>query len=105
MATRIGVPNEAENIAIFDNLNGRNFFVDIDGVRYARDGASIDYASNDYVDQYRGLKIFYKEIVGEELNIPFINYTDMKNKCPIQVIDLRFPVDHINFQKNQLFEE
>ena len=29
----------------------------------------------------------------------------MKNKYPIQVIDLRFQVDHINSKKIQLFEE
>ena len=29
----------------------------------------------------------------------------MKNKYPIQVIDLRFQVDHINPKKIQLFEE
>ena len=36
---------------------------------------------------------------------PFISYTDMKNKYPIQVIDLRFQVDHITSKKIQLFEE
>ena len=36
---------------------------------------------------------------------PFINYTDVKNSYPIQVIDLRFQVDHINPKKIQLFEE
>ena len=29
----------------------------------------------------------------------------MKNFCPIQVIDLRFQVDHITPKKVQLFEE
>ena len=60
-AARIGVPNKARNIAVFDNLNVGKYHVDIDGVRYPRDGASIDYESNDYVDQYRDLKFFYKE--------------------------------------------
>ena len=36
---------------------------------------------------------------------PFISYTDMKNKYPIQVIDLRHQVDHITPEKIQLFEE
>ena len=36
---------------------------------------------------------------------PFISYTDMKNKHPIQVKDLRFQVDHITPKKIQLFEE
>ena len=29
----------------------------------------------------------------------------MKNKYPVQVIDSRFQVDHINPKKNQLFQE
>ena len=29
----------------------------------------------------------------------------MKNKCPIQVVDVRFQVDHITPKKSQLFEE
>ena len=36
---------------------------------------------------------------------PFIKYVDVKNIYPIQVIDLRFQVDHINPKKIQLFEE
>ena len=36
---------------------------------------------------------------------PFISYTDMKSKYPIQVIDLRHQVDHITPKENQLFEE
>ena len=36
---------------------------------------------------------------------PFTSYSDMKNKYPIQVIDLRFQVDHISPKKIQLFEE
>ena len=68
----------------------RKHHVDIDGVCYSRDGVSIEYASNDYLDQYGDLKLFHKEYVGEELLRPFISYTDMKNKYPIQVIELRF---------------
>ena len=50
-ADRIGVPNKANNMVIFDNLDVGNYFVDIDAVRYTRDRVSIDYASNDYVNQ------------------------------------------------------
>ena len=95
----MGVPNKANNVAVFDNLDVRKYFVDIDGVRYPRDGVSIGYTSNDSVDQYRDFKIFYKEYVGEELVSPLINYTDVKNKYLIQIIDLRFQVDHINPKK------
>ena len=38
-----------------NNLKDTKYHVDIDGVRYPRDGVSIDYASNDY------LEWFYKE--------------------------------------------
>ena len=55
-AARIGVPNKANNIAVFDILDVRKIFVDIDADRYARDGGfNIDYASNDYLDQYSDL--------------------------------------------------
>ena len=36
---------------------------------------------------------------------PFISYTDMKIKHPIQVIDLTFQVDHKTPKKIQMFEE
>ena len=51
------------------------------------------------------MKLFYKEYVGEELLNPFISYPDMKDKYPIQVIDLRYQPDHITPKKIQLFEE
>ena len=51
------------------------------------------------------MKKFYKDYVGEDLLNPFITYPDMKNKSPIQVIDLRFQVDHITPKKTQWFEE
>ena len=47
IAVRIGNPNKANSIAVFDNLNVIKYHIDIDGVRYPRDGVSIDYASND----------------------------------------------------------
>ena len=47
----------------------------------------------------------YKEYVGETLLNPSINYIDMKNKYPVQVIDIRHQVDHITPEKIQLFEE
>ena len=39
------------NIAIFDNLDLRKFYVEVDGQRYPRDGVSINYTENDYIDQ------------------------------------------------------
>ena len=60
-AARISVPNKVNNIAFFDHLDVRKYHVDIDGVRYPRDDVNVDYGLNDYVDQYRDLKTFYKE--------------------------------------------
>ena len=77
-AARIGVPNKANKIAVFDNLNDRKRHVDVDNVRYPRDGYSFDYASNDYVDHCIYLKLIYKENVDEELLNPLINYAGMK---------------------------
>ena len=102
---RSALPNKRNNISRFDNINVRKYFIEIDGQRYPRDSALTDYTLNDYVDQYRDLKLFYKEYIGEELLSPFVSYPDMKNKYPIQVIDLRYQVDHITPKKIQLLEE
>ena len=104
-AARIGVPNKANNIAVFDNLSFSLYFVDMDGVCYPRDGVSIDYASNDYFDHYKDLKLFYEENVREELVSPFINYTGMKKNYHFQVIDPKFQVDHFNPKEIQLHGE
>ena len=74
-------------------------------MRYPRDGVNTDYGSNDYLDQFSDLKLFYKKYAVEELLNRFISYTDKKNKCPIQVRDLRLQVDDINPTKNPQFEE
>ena len=65
----------------------------------------MNYNENDYIDQYKDLKLFYKEYVGEELLNPFVSYPDLRNKYPIQVIDLGFQTDHITPKQIQLFEE
>ena len=102
---RSGLPNKRNNISIFGSNNVRKYFIEIDGQRYPRDNVLTNSAENDYIDQYRDLKLFYIEYVGEELLSPFVSYPDMKNKDPIQVIDLRYQVDHITPKKIQLFEE
>ena len=81
-AARLNVPDKGLNISRFDNLNVRKYFVEIDSQRYPRDGVIINYPENDYIDQYRDLKLFYKEYVGEELLNPFVSYPDMKTKDP-----------------------
>ena len=97
--------NKRTNLSVFDHLDVRKYFIEIDGIRYPRDGVLTNYTLNDYIDQYKDIKLFYKEYVGEELLNPFVSYPDMKDKYPIQVIDLRFQTDHITPKKIQLFEE
>ena len=62
-ADRIGFPNKANNVAVFNNLDVRKYLVDIDGVRHPRDGVSIDYGLDDYVDQYSDIKFFRKSML------------------------------------------
>ena len=83
----------------------KKYFAEIDGYRYPKESVITNFTENDYLDQYRDLKSFYQEYVGEQLMNPFISYIDMKNKYPIQVIDLRHQTDHISPKKIQLFEE
>ena len=104
-AARMRVPNKANSVAIFDHLVVRKNHVDIDGVRYPRDGVNVYYGLNYYVDQYRDLNLVYKEYVGEEILHFFISYPDMKKKHLFQLIDIRFQVDHFNPKKKGLFEE
>ena len=83
----------------------RKYHVDVDGVRYQRNGVSINYASIDYLDQYRDLKMFYEEYIGKELLSPSVNYIDMKIHYTIQLIDLRFQVDHFYPKKFTYFKK
>ena len=69
-------------------------------MRYPRDSVLLNYEQNDYIEQYKDLKLFFKEFSGEELMSPFISYTDMKTKYPIEVIDFRHESDHITPTKN-----
>ena len=98
-------PNKASNPAIFDSNHVTKYFVEIDGVRYPKDGVLTNFEENSYLNQYRDLKLFYKEYVGEDLLQPYISYPDMKYLYPVQITDLRFQVDHITRKKIQLFEE
>ena len=98
-------PNKQGNPAIFDSNHVTKYFVEIDGIRYPQDGVLTNFEQNSYLDQYRDLKLFYKEYVGEELLQPYISYPEMKYRYPIQITDLRHQVDHITPKKIQLFEE
>ena len=65
----------------------------------------MNYEQNDYIEQYKDFKLFFKEYIGEQLMSPFISYPDMKTKYPIEIIDLGHQSDHITPKKIQLFLE
>ena len=102
---RIDAPLSTKNVAIFGNLDLRKYYIEIDGQRYPRDSSLMNYEQNDYIEQYKDLKLFFKEYIGEQLLSPFISYPDMKTKYPIEIIDLRHQSDHITPKKIQLFLE
>ena len=102
---RIDGAISTKNVAIFDNLDLRKYYIEIDGQRYPRDSSLMNYEQNDYIEQYKDLKLFFKEYIGEQLMSPFISYPDMKTKYPIEIIDLRHQADYITPKKIQLFLE
>ena len=102
---RIDAPISTKNVSIFDNLDLRKYYIEIDGQRYPRDSSLMIYEQNDYIEQYNDLKLFFKEYIGEQLMSPFRSYPDMKTKYPIGIIDLRHQVDHITPKKIQFFLE
>ena len=99
------LPNNRFNNSIFDGVEVRKYYSEIDGVRYPKNPVMVNFAENNYLEQYRDLKFFYKEYVGEPMLNPIISYDKMKKYYPIQIIDLRFQVDHISPKKIRLFEE
>ena len=102
---RTTTPDKKINIAKFDNMDLRNYYVEIDGQRYPRDSVLINFEENDYIQQYKDLKFFWKEYIGEPILNPLISYTDMKTKYPFEIIDLRHQSDHITPKKIQIFHE
>ena len=101
--TRADIANKNNNIAMFDNLNPQKYYVEIDSVRFPRDNVLLNYEQNVYIEQYKGLKIFFKEYNGEHLMSLFISYPDMKTKHRIEIIDLGHQPDHITPKNIQLF--
>ena len=100
---RIDGAISTKNVAIFDNLDLRKYYFEIDGQRYPRDSSLMNYEQNDYIEQYKDLKLFFREYIGEQLLSPFISYPDMKTKYPIEIIDLRHQADHITLRKFNYF--
>ena len=79
--------------------------MEIDGIPHPKDSVNFNYATSNYLDHYRGLKLIFRFCAKEPLLKLFITYTDKKIFYPIQIIHLRFIVDHIILEKLQLFEE
>ena len=77
---RADTANKSNNIATFDDLNLQKYYIEIDSVRYPRDSVLVIYKQIDYIEQYKYLKLFFKEYIWEELMSPFISYPDMKSK-------------------------
>ena len=59
----------------------------------------------DYIQQYKDIKMFFHEYIGEPLLQPLESYSDMKTKYPIEIIDLKHQSNHIRPKKIQLFHE
>ena len=49
---RADTANKNNNIARFDKLNLRKYYVEIDSVRYPQDSVLLSHEQNDYIDQY-----------------------------------------------------
>ena len=103
--TRDGIdaPISTKNVSIFDNLDLRKYYIEIDGQRYPRDSSLMNYEQDDYIEQYNDIKLLFREYIGEQLLSPFISYPDMKTKYPIEIIDLRHQSDHITPKRIQIF--
>ena len=88
-----------------DNFDLRKLHIKKDGIGYPTDSVLLNYEQNDYIEQYKDLKLFFREYFGDEILTPFISYPDMKSKNSIEVIDLRPQSDHIPPKKFQLIHE
>ena len=91
------------NNAIF-HVFVKKIYNGIDRIRYPKNPIMTDYRENFYSNQYRDLKLFYDEYVGEELLFPIKTYK-METYHPIQINDLWFQVDYITPERIRLFEE
>ena len=102
---RTSFPDKKVDIAIFENVDFRKYHVEIDSLRYPRDSLLINNEQNDYIEQYKNQKLFFKEYIGESILNPFVTYSDMKTKYPFEIIDLRHQLDHKTLKKFQIFQE
>ena len=59
---RIDGAISTKNVAIFDNLDLRKYFMKIDGQRYPRNSSLMNYEQKEYIEQYKVLKFFSRNI-------------------------------------------
>ena len=52
--------NNRFNNSIFDHVKVRKYYSEIDGVRYLKNPVMVNFAENNYLEQYRDLKLFSK---------------------------------------------
>ena len=97
--------NKNKKNVIFDHLILRKYCGEIDGQRYPRDSLLINFEENDYIEQYKNLKVFFGEYISKTLMNPFISYPDMETKYPIRIIGLRHQTDHITPKKFNYFKK
>ena len=57
---RADTANKNNNIAIFDHLNLKKYYVEIDSLRYPRDSVLVNYEQIDYIEQCKSLKLFVR---------------------------------------------
>ena len=68
------------------------FFVQADERRCPKDEIGTVCPENKFSDQYRDLKLFYQEGIGESLLKDFVDSTGIKSENKFQVVDLGIPV-------------
>ena len=103
--TRADTAAKNHKTALFDNLDLRKYYVAVDGQRYPWDSSLLNYEENVYIEQYKDLKLFFKECIGEELMTSFISSLDMKTKYPFKIIVSRHQPEHITPKKFNYFHE
>ena len=82
---RIDTPTSTKIVSIIDYLDFRKYYIEIDGQTYPRDTSLMNYEQKDYIEQYKDLKLYFPEYIGEQLMSPFITYSDMKTKYPFEI--------------------
>ena len=93
---RAHIANKSQNVSMFDKRNLLNTYVDIDGKRYSNKPKGIDFATDNYRNEYLTLLKFYKNYVGEPLFNPYITFEELKDLYPIHIHDLRLQDDYIS---------